>query len=125
MILQCISIKNLICIQASETLKAGKKYKIRFHTRIYGESATPVVYVTNVAGETLHSAEGDSAGSLHDSLWSTVGLSFVASGSERRIVFLNRGEGGDSLFDHAFLVSEEDFQSCRQTVQLISGKLAR
>ena len=57
--------------------------------------------------------------------WASAAGEFVATGTEKSIVFFLEGgisNGGDALFDHAYLVTDDDYKSCTQHLDFIFRK---
>ena len=108
-------------------LQAGKTYHSQFYAKLFDAYYPSVaqIIVHDSSGAHAHQIDGgmNSPGS---SDWASAHGSFVATGEETAIVFSLHGgvsNGGDALFDHAYLVTDEDYQSCTQNIDLfLPGK---
>ena len=103
-------------------MTAGVRYYLKYHVKIFGEG-TARASIVNMGDHADVVHEGATAGPVgvnRESMWTAVELSFVATGDEAFLV-LHLNASGDAIYDHGYLVSEEDYNSCVQEHSFAPG----
>ena len=106
-------------------LQAGTTYHTQFYAKLFdAEMSIAQIIIYDGSGESIHYINGG-INEPGNTDWTSADGSFVATGDEKAIAFSLHGgvsNGGDALFDHAYLVTDEDYQSCTQYIDLFLGK---